>query len=149
MPPDKPIPASSKPAPKSMTPRTRLGRGGESLAANWLEAHGYRIIARNWHCHYGELDLVATDADGSLIGVEVKTRRGTAMGAPEEAITPAKRRRLLTTLQLFVQGWMERQGQGAQTPEPAYRLDVVAIQLTPRGAIDEIRHYPNAITLDE
>ncbi len=70
--------------------RQRLGASGERRAASWLEARGYRILDRNWRCPSGELDLVAELAD-ELVIVEVKTRRGSAMGAPEEAITPAKR----------------------------------------------------------
>src|SRR5579862_6099400 len=115
-PPKPPRPQKAKTPVKAMTPRARLGRGGESLAATWLGAHGYRVIERNWRCPYGELDLIAQDDTGTLIGVEVKTRRGTAMGAPEEAITPVKRRRLLTTLQLYVQEWMERQGPATSEP---------------------------------
>jgi hypothetical protein len=57
------------------TPRMRLGASGERLAANWLEARGYQIIATNWHCAYGEADLIA-EREGELIFVEVKTRRG-------------------------------------------------------------------------
>ena len=49
-----------------------------------LAAHGYRILGSNWRCVYGELDVIAEDA-GELVFVEVKTRRGQAMGLPEEA----------------------------------------------------------------
>ncbi len=68
-------------------PRQRLGRWGEGVAATHLEAHGYTILARNWRCAAGEIDLVARDGE-TLVFVEVKTRRGRAYGAPEEALTP-------------------------------------------------------------
>jgi putative endonuclease len=57
--------------------------------ASWLEAHGLRVLARNWRCPYGEIDVIAEDA-GELVFVEVKTRRGTALGAPEKVITLRK-----------------------------------------------------------
>jgi len=115
-----------------------IGKRGEDLAAAWLEQHGYTIIARNWRRPCGELDLIA-ELGGEVIGVEVKTRTGDAMGAPEEAVTPAKQRKLLLTLQTFL---ME---QGAE--QRPYRIDVIAVRLTPSGAHRETRHYPAALTL--
>jgi len=74
--------------------RKRLGDFGERLAAHHLEAKGYRIVARNWRCARGEIDLVA-QAGAELVFVEVKTRRGQAFGAPEQGVTPRKAQRLL------------------------------------------------------
>ncbi len=116
--------------------RAALGAAGERLAALWLESHGLRVLERNWHCRYGELDLIAEQAD-ELVFVEVKTRRGTALGAPEEAITPAKRRRLLLAAQTYLDTH-------ALTAKP-YRLDVLAVELSASGAVRDVRHYPNAI----
>jgi putative endonuclease len=115
--------------------RVGLGRGGESLAATWLEARGMRVLARNWRCAYGEADLVA-EAAGVLVFIEVKTRRGDVMGAPEEAITATKRRRLIATAQTYL---VEHDRE--QQP---YRIDVLAIQLSSHGTLVQIRHYPNA-----
>ncbi|HEY7094482.1 MAG TPA: YraN family protein, partial [Ktedonobacterales bacterium] len=118
---------------KTAIPRMRLGASGERLAAGWLEARGYTIIATNWHCAYGEADLIAVH-DGELIFVEVKTRRGDALGAPEEAVTAAKRRKLIATAQTYLMGVGEE--------NRAFRIDVIAVQLTPAGRLVEIRHYP-------
>ena len=112
-----------------------IGKRGEDLAAAWLERHGYTLLARNWRCPYGELDLIAELGD-EVIGVEVKTRTGEAMGAPEEAVTPAKQRKLLLTLQSYL---MEL---GAE--QRPYRLDVIAVRLAPGSGRAEIRHYPAA-----
>ena len=122
--------------PPSDRRRVGLGRGGEHLAADWLVAHGLRVVARNWRCPYGEVDLIAEDADG-LVFVEVKTRRGDRMGLPEEAITPTKRRRLITTVQAYLAEH--------QREDQPFRIDVLAIQLSPRGTLVEIRHYPHAV----
>jgi len=73
--------------------RRALGDDGEDLAAAWYEARGYRVLDRNWRCREGELDLVVGGAK-VVIFCEVKTRRGSAFGAPFEAVTFAKQRRL-------------------------------------------------------
>jgi putative endonuclease len=120
--------------------RRRLGGSGERLAANWLEARGCRIIGSNWRCAYGELDVIAEDA-GELVFVEVKTRRGEAMGLPEEAITPSKRQHLVAAAHSYLQA--------AGTPEREFRIDVVAVQVAPSGKLLEVRHYERAIGMDE
>lgn len=73
--------------------RQALGRAGEDLAAAWYEARGYTIVARNWRCREGEIDLVVRRGR-TLVVCEVKTRSSTAFGAPYEAVTPAKQARL-------------------------------------------------------
>jgi putative endonuclease len=73
--------------------RRALGAAGEEQAARWYAARGYEVVARNWRCREGEIDLVV--ARGRLlVVVEVKTRRTDRFGTPAEAVTPAKQRRL-------------------------------------------------------
>jgi putative endonuclease len=132
--------ASKRRRPGTATPRMRLGASGERLAAGWLEPRGYEIVGANWRCAYGEADLIAERA-GELIFVEVKTRRGDSLGAPEEAVTAAKRRKLIATTQTYL---MERSAE-----DRPFRIDVIAVQLTPTGRLVEIRHYPAAVALDE
>lgn len=74
-------------------PNQALGAYGEGLAADWYEAHGYTVVARNWRGKGGEIDLVARN-ERVLVISEVKTRSSDRFGAPVEAITPAKQRRL-------------------------------------------------------
>lgn len=76
-----------------MAAKDELGRAGEERAVSHLLARGFEIIARNWRCAQGELDIVALDGD-TLVIVEVKTRRSTGYGHPFEAIDERKRRRL-------------------------------------------------------
>jgi putative endonuclease len=120
--------------------RMRLGSGGERLAASWLEARGYIIRGFNWRCPYGELDVIAEQA-GELVFVEVKTRRGAAMGAPEEAVTAQKQRRLIAAAQAYVQAY-------ALEDQP-FRIDVVAVQLARSGKLLEVRHYPSAVAQED
>jgi putative endonuclease len=121
-------------------PRAALGSAGERLAAGWLEARGYRVVARNWRCAYGELDIIAEE-QGELVFVEVKTRRGAAYGVPEEAITANKRAHLIAAAQSYL-----AENQCEAHP---YRIDVIAVQLDGRGQLTDVRHYRSAVGLEE
>jgi len=114
-----------------------LGRTGERLAAEALARRGYRILERNFRCCYGEIDLVAEDGH-ELVFVEVKTRRGTAFGRPEEAVTLRKQRKLveIAAYYLDLHACADR----------AWRIDVVAVQLSTHGKLEEIRIYQHAVT---
>lgn len=124
----------------SRGPRKQLGDGGERLAASWLVARGYREVTRNWRCAYGEIDLIV-ERDGELVFVEVKTRRGDRLGSPEESVTPAKRRRLVSSALMYL-----TEHDAEQRP---YRIDVIAIQLSPTGRLVAVRHYPASIGSEE
>ena len=73
--------------------RAALGRFGEAVAADHLVASGLTVLARNWRCREGEVDIIALDGD-VLVMCEVKTRRGVGFGTPIDAVTPAKAARL-------------------------------------------------------
>jgi putative endonuclease len=73
--------------------RRLLGAAGESAAAAWYEARGYEVVASNWRCRAGELDLVVRRGR-TLAFVEVKTRSSDRFGLPAEAVTPVKQRRI-------------------------------------------------------
>jgi putative endonuclease len=71
----------------------RTGARGEAIAAAWYEAHGYDVVARNWRCRDGEIDLILRRRR-IVVFCEVKTRSSSAFGFPAEAVTHDKRRRL-------------------------------------------------------
>ena len=73
----------------SAAARVARGKWAEDLVSRWYEQHGYVIVARNWRCRRGELDVVACK-DGVLVVCEVKARASNAFGTPAEAVTPAK-----------------------------------------------------------
>ncbi len=108
--------------------RQKLGAHGERLAARRYEAQGYTVVARNWRCHDGELDLVLRGRD-VLVFAEVKTRSSDRFGVPAEAVTPAKQRRIRTLAQRFC----AESGERAHT----VRFDVVSIL---RGQVDIIEN---------
>ncbi|MEZ5170165.1 MAG: YraN family protein [Acidimicrobiia bacterium] len=73
--------------------RQALGAAGEQVVADWYRRNGFDIVDRNWRCRDGELDLVAA-CGRTLVFCEVKTRRSTRFGAPVEAVTREKQRRI-------------------------------------------------------
>jgi putative endonuclease len=70
-----------------------LGKDGEAVTARWYTERGYTVLARNWRCREGELDLVLAK-DRTVVICEVKTRTSTRHGTPFEAVGPAKQVRL-------------------------------------------------------
>ena len=66
-----------------------LGQSGEQAAAEYLETEGFRLLARNWRCADGEIDIVAVDRQ-TLVVCEVKTRSGNRYGTPLESVQPAE-----------------------------------------------------------
>lgn len=107
-----------------------LGRHGEDLAARQLVGAGFEILARNWRCELGEIDIVARDGN-SLVIVEVKTRRSTAFGTPAEAITARK----ADKLRELALAWLQRHPGGGLD----LRFDVVSI-VVPRNGATELSH---------
>jgi putative endonuclease len=117
--------------------RQGLGRTGERLAADALMNKGYHILERNFRCRHGEIDLVAED-EHDLIFVEVKARRGTSYGLPEDALTFFKRRKLLELASYYLDLHM--------CADRSWRIDVVAVQFSNGGKLEEIRIYQHAVT---
>ena len=65
------------------------GQAAEDIAAGYLKKQGCRILARNWHCRYGEIDIIA-EQGGVYLFVEVRQRRSQSFGGAAASITPAK-----------------------------------------------------------
>lgn len=113
--------------------RQRLGRRGEQRAADWYTAAGYEVLARNWTCTLGELDLVARKG-GTYVFCEVKTRTSEAFGSPAEAVTAVKQARIR---RLAARWLAEARAADRATPGPrAVRFDVAAV-LGPRIEVIE------------
>ncbi len=119
-----------------MTERQHLGDFGERVPKAHLEAKGYRILATNFRVREGEVDIVAQQGD-VVAFVDVKTRRGEAMGSAVEAIGRRKAQRLLQVAEAFDQ----------QHPElpPGRRIDLIAIDLDAAGRVVSLQHIESAV----
>ncbi|PPK98521.1 putative endonuclease [Kineococcus xinjiangensis] len=107
-----------------MGAKDAVGGYGERVAVRHLQQAGMTVLARNWRCEHGELDIVARDGD-CLVVCEVKTRRSLASGHPLEAVTPVK----VARLRRLAAAWMSAHGVRPRD----VRLDVVAVLRPLRG----------------
>jgi len=128
--------AGSAPHPPSS--RAVLGRRGEDVATAHLEHRGLVVLARNWRCREGELDLVAADRE-RLVVAEVKTRSGTGFGVPAEAVTAVKAARI----RRLAQRWLAARHAAGGSGFAEVRFDVLAVLLVP-GAAPQVEHYEGA-----
>ena len=119
-----------------MTGRRSLGDFGERVAAAHLEAKGYRVLATNFRVREGEVDIVA-ERGGVVAFVEVKTRRGDAMGSAVESVDARKAERLLLAAEAFAQ----------ERPDlpPGRRIDLIAIDLDTAGRVVSVQHIESAV----
>ena len=105
-----------------LPPAQRTGRAGEDYTAGWLLRQGYQLLARNWRCPWGELDLIAARGD-TVAFVEVKARRPGSMTTPLEAVDARKRRKLLRA----ATAWLQETGCPLQP-----RMDAAAVTIEER-----------------
>lgn len=119
--------------PRSLPPERRPGAAGEDLACAYLARAGMRILARNFRCRTGEIDVVADDR-GTTVFVEVRERSGSSHGTAVESVTPSKRRKVLRAARVYASGRLS-----ADSP---VRFDVVSIDWGPEGP--RVRHDAGA-----
>ena len=102
-----------------MDGRGELGRRGEAVAEAFLRERQYTIVARNYRCRAGEIDLVALDGP-VLVFVEVRSRRGVGAGTPLESVDGRKQAQIARVAQHFLaaRGWFDRDA----------RFDVVGVR---------------------
>lgn len=115
------------------------GKQYEDRASRLLQAAGLNVVARNFRCKIGEIDLVCRDGT-TLVFVEVRYRSTTRFGGAAASVTAAKRRRLWATAQLYLQqrGLSERQ---------ACRFDILAFDESQSAGEDGIQWLKNAFNI--
>jgi len=111
----------------------RIGRWGESVAAEYLEKQGYTVVRQNARTPYGEIDILA-EREGFTIFVEVKTRTTKKFGPPEVAVTPRKQEHMMATAQYYAQ----------QNEIDHWQIDVIAVERK-NDSNPEITHFENAL----
>lgn len=114
--------------------RKQLGLLGEQIAAEFLAGHGYRIIERNFRCELGEIDIIA-EHRGCIVFAEVRTKKKLTFGTPEESITTAKRERLISLVETYLQV--------NEKSDSPWRIDVVAIEIKRDNSISRIELIEN------
>ena len=120
--------------------RVKLGRRGEELASGYLREAGCGILAANYRCPWGEIDLVAWDGD-ELAFVEVRTRRTATFGLPQESITRRKADHMVAAAQHYLQNHAP-ENDGEDVP---WRIDLVSIRLTNGDYPPQIDHIKYAV----
>jgi putative endonuclease len=112
----------------------RPGSRGEDAACALLQRQGYEVLARNFRCRGGEIDIVAREGNTTVF-VEVKERHGASHGSASDAVTCGKQRRVVHAARLFA-------AQRGLSESPI-RFDVVAIDWDARGVV-HVRHERSA-----
>ncbi len=106
----------------------RAGRRAEELCGDLLQRAGLRLLARNWRCRFGEIDLVAEEG-GTLVFAEVRLRTGLRFGGAAESLTTAKRARLIAAARAYA----------ARRPEAPCRFDVLLLDALDPARIQWVR----------
>lgn len=116
--------------------RMEMGHWGEDIAADYLQAKGYKIVERNWHYRHREIDIIAyAPRTGVLCFVEVKARRNDRYGVPEFAVNRKKMWFLSVAASHYVR---------SRNVYTDVQFDIIAITGTPKSGYRLI-HIPNAI----
>lgn len=112
-----------------------LGLKGERAAARYLRKKGYRILAANYQCRFGELDLIARNKN-CLVFCEVKTRSPGMIAPPQASVTSAKQQKMIKTAQFYVAEH--------HCGDVEMRFDVLAITADEKGRLS-VEHLENVI----
>ena len=109
------------------TSRKKRGQDSEALAATWLKEQGLSLLARNYLCRHGEIDLIMQAAD-TLVFVEVRYRGNADFGGAAASVTPRKQRRLVAAARHYL-------ASSPGTASQACRFDVLAMEPDQTGAV--------------
>lgn len=118
---------------------TELGIRGEDAAVAYVERLGMTVVERNWRSSAGEVDIIALDG-AALVFIEVKTRRSTRAGVPEEAVSPSKQSRIVRLARAYL-------ATSGLEPSPV-RFDVIAITVLAEDRA-LLRHHRAAFTVED
>jgi putative endonuclease len=89
--------------------QNNAGLAAEKLAATYLAKHGLIIVVQNYHCRFGEIDLIMKDGK-TLVFVEVRLRSNPKFGNAAASITPQKQQKLINTAQHYLQEFAKQHG---------------------------------------
>lgn len=81
--------------------RKTVGQWGEDAASDYLKQNGYKILERNYHSHFGEIDIIAQEGE-CICFVEVKTRKNSYFGFPAEFVNLTKQQKIIKTAEFYL-----------------------------------------------
>jgi len=111
----------------------RQGNIAEDQAAKYLQNKGYKILARNFSCKMGEIDIIAEDSKKTIVFVEVKQRKTNLFGGGLAAVNKAKQKRITLTAAEYIKK--------TKINYFALRFDIITI------TGNDLQHYENAFTV--
>lgn len=114
-----------------------IGNLGEYIAEKFLVYRDYMILHKNYHCRFGEIDLIAKK-NSQLVFVEVKARTSNLFGEPQEAIIHSKKQKLIKSALHFLNST-------TQTSPFSWRIDVIALKLDKQYRLRKITHFKNIL----
>ncbi len=112
----------------------RQGNKAEDQAAQYLKEKGYKILARNFSCRVGEIDIIAQDKQNTIVFVEVKQRKTNLFGGGLAAVNKAKQRRITLTAAAYIKK--------TKISYTALRFDIITI------TAGVLQHYENAFSVN-
>ncbi|MFC4768682.1 YraN family protein [Effusibacillus consociatus] len=115
--------------------RKERGRLGEAIARQYLETKGWQILAVNWRCRIGEIDIVAEDGTCTVF-VEVRTRSSTRFGTAVESVDWRKQRKVRQVAAAFLTA--------NKVCTSRFRFDMISIQVYENGQDPVLEHIQNA-----
>ena len=113
-----------------------MGALGEMLARQYLTEHNFAIIAQNYKCPLGEIDLIAREGE-TMVFVEVKSQYAHVTIRPERKVDARKQKKLIRLARYYRHHHL--------TPNTLCRIDVITVILSSENKPDRITHYKHAI----
>ena len=120
-----------------MSAAKEAGDRGEAETADYLCKSGYTVLARQWRCRFGEIDLIARDRDGTLCFVEVKLRSNLMLGLPREYVNVRKQGKLRMTAACYL---------SEQELDVPARFDVAEVYVDAAKNVARLDYLENAFT---
>lgn len=118
----------------------KCGMQGDELTAKYLTGLGFKIIAKNFHSRYGELDLVAAN-ENLILFVEVKTRKANSLVLPAEAVFNSKIKKIIKTAVIF----LEKKNEQFKFLQPRFDVSEVIMKACNSTSVN---HIENAFDFD-
>ena len=115
--------------PKPQAEHLKLGSAAENAAADFLQQQGLKLIARNFRCPYGEIDLIMQDGK-TLVFIEVRLRNSNNFGGAAMSITQSKQQKLKRSAERYIQ----------IHGECACRFDAVLMQTIDTGTLEWVHN---------